>query len=74
VRGTRVAVHLAAFVILRGRHGSYDNHRGQYEIIHHAIYTVSHKNGVNLVLSVTSSNVNNFNAVFTVRFRKEQHM
>jgi len=27
-----------------------------------------------LLLSVTSSNINDFNAVFTVRFRKELHM
>jgi len=32
------------------------------------------KKGANLVLSVTLSTINNFNAVFTVRFRKEQHM
>ena len=36
------------------------------------IYTVNHKNGANLFLSVTSWKINGFNAVFSVRFSDER--
>ena len=38
------------------------------------IYTVSHKKGANLFLSVTSRKSVDFNAVFTVRFNDERYM
>ena len=38
------------------------------------IYTLGHKKGANLFLSVTLSKIDGFNAVFTVRFRNEWHM